>query len=715
MLESFFAHPLLLAALVAAGLPWLIEWLFRRRKRQVELPTLRYILQDKEQEQVKRQDRILLILRTLAVALLVLGVARPVLQHGLLGSASERHVVVLLDATASMNQRVGVTTSFGIAQKKAAAMVRALPAETTVSVVTMGDRAETVLDAETDLHTAGGRIEALRPGSGAGPMADALQWVKDYVEQSKWDKAEVYAFSDFQKFTWQPPGGKAEGLSRGLRELGERCELFMVDVGGTPTFNYLVTSLRPTERLISAGRPVNFTVQVASTGKVPQDRAARVLFLVDGEKKGVRELSPGGEGGTLNFEHRFASAGEYLVEVQLEGDEHPVDNRRFYLCQVPEEIKVLLVDEQAGAAGSDTYFLAKAIDPLRRPGLDRVSPFSVKVIAPAQLAYENLEPYRALALAALGSVDEAFAARLERYVADGGAAWFFLGPRANPYDYNKHLYKEGRGLLPAKVGDAPISLATAPHLVFAGATHPALSELQGSAGKDHAKVTGCIPLTVSPTEADVVATLSDGTPALVRRDWGRGQVVLANYTAGPEWTILPALPEFPILAQGMLKHLAGDADASVNLNAGDRFQSAVYVSAQHLLLKRPDGGKERLTPRKKEGEEEAWNIAYENTNLDGEYFFTEVPKEVLARRRFVVNPRTEEGDLARLQEDEFGDLFGSAGYSWLSPEQSIEEFVAKLHSVTELAPLVLVILALMMGSESFLAVRYGMRRTEDAA
>jgi len=714
MLESLFAHPLLLAALVTAGLPWLIEWLFRRRKRQVELPTLRYILQDKEQEQVKRQDRILLILRTLAVIFLVLSVARPAIQHGLLGSGSQRHVVILLDATASMNQRVGVTTSFGIAQKKAAAMVRALPKETTISVISMSDRAETVLDAETDLHTAGGKIEALRSGSGAGPMADALQWVKEYVEQSKWDKAEIYVFSDFQKFTWQPPGGKTESLAKGLRELGSRCELFMVDVGGTPTFNYLVTTLKPAERLISAGRPVNFTVKVESTGSVPKDHAARVLFIVDGEKKGVRELAPGSTGGSLTFEHRFAAAGEFLVEVQVEGDEHPVDNRRMYLCQVPEEVKILLVDELAGNAAADTFYLSKAIDPLRRPGLDRVSPFAVKAIAPAQLEYENLEQYRAIALAALSSVNETFAARLERFVADGGAAWLFLGPKASAYDYNRLFYKEGRGILPAKLGDVPAAPKAPPHLVFASATHPVMAEMEGSAGREYAKVTGYMPLTVAPNGADVVATLSDGTPALVRRDFGRGQVVLASYTAGPEWTIMPALPEYPMLAQGLLKHLAGDVDGPVNLNAGERFLSAVYVSAQHLLLKRPDGGKERLTPRKKEGVEDAWSIAYENTNVAGEYFFSDVPKEVLARRRFVVNPRTEEGDLSRLQEGDFGDVFGSS-YSWLSPEQSVEDFVAKLHSVTELAPVVLLILAALMASESLLAVKYGKRRAEDPA
>ena len=89
-MASFFAHPALLIALLAIGLPVLIEWLFRRRKRQVELPTLRHLLRHKDQKKIKRQDRILLLLRTLACLLVVLAVARPILRSGLLGGQDQR-------------------------------------------------------------------------------------------------------------------------------------------------------------------------------------------------------------------------------------------------------------------------------------------------------------------------------------------------------------------------------------------------------------------------------------------------------------------------------------------------------------------------------------------------------------------------------------------------------------------------------------------------
>ena len=47
----------MLIALLGAALPIIIEILFHRRKRQVQLPTIRYLLKSKEQEKVKKQDR----------------------------------------------------------------------------------------------------------------------------------------------------------------------------------------------------------------------------------------------------------------------------------------------------------------------------------------------------------------------------------------------------------------------------------------------------------------------------------------------------------------------------------------------------------------------------------------------------------------------------------------------------------------------------------
>ena len=151
-LKAIFISPWMLAGLAAAALPIIIEWLFRRRKRQVELPTIRFLLDSKEQEKIRRQDRILLVLRTAAIVFLVLAVARPIVRHEWVGGRASRRVVLLIDGTSSMRQLAGARSSFQEAVDKAAKTIAALPAEgASVSVLLLGEDVHTVVENSADL------------------------------------------------------------------------------------------------------------------------------------------------------------------------------------------------------------------------------------------------------------------------------------------------------------------------------------------------------------------------------------------------------------------------------------------------------------------------------------------------------------------------------------------------------------------------------------
>jgi len=730
-MQSFFVNPWMLAAVAAATLPLIIEWLFRRRKRQIELPTIRFLLRTREQERIRRQDRILLLLRMAGIALLVLALARPLVQHGLLGGAAQRHVVVLLDGTASMNQQVGVTSAFGLAQKKAAAMLRELPDGTRVSVVHLGDRAEGVVDDTTDRHTAAARVESLRSSSGAAPMSEGIAWVRDHLGGSTERQPEVYIFSDFQKHTWVRSGGRTAEVSQLFQELASQCETFLVDVGGEPRFNYMLTELRPEEWLMSTGMPVRFWARLDAWGEPPPEATATVTFLVDGVKKNVRDVRPREEGASVVFEHRFTKPGEYLVEAVVEGDEHRVDNRRLCLCTVPENVSVLVLDESVNTPGAeptdpddldhDTAYLARAIAPPSHPAMERVSRFATRVVHPSQIDYENVGRYAAVVLADTGSLNESMAAKLESYVADGGALWLFVGPRVNLYQYNKLLFKEGKGLLPCRLVAAAAPPGNAqepaggargqdepPYVRFGESTHPALAQLTGSGTKD-AGVLRYMQLEVGDG-ARVVVGLSNGSPAVVERSFGRGKVLLTNTTAGVGWTALPATAEFPILVQELLRYLVGSPDAAVNLSVGERFEQPVFVSTQHLLLRHPDGRKERITPRQRDDRKEAWVLSFDGTRQQGLYEFVDLPPEVLPRARFVVNQKAEEGDLSRLSHGDFADTVGGGAWRWIGPNVAVEDLAARLHAITELSPGLLWALAVVLAGESLLAARFGRRR-----
>jgi hypothetical protein len=717
-MTSLFTNFVMLSAMVAVLIPPIIEWLFRRRKRQIELPTIRFLLKKKEQEKVKRQDRILLLIRMLVLFLLVGSLARPLVRRAAIAGTQSRSVYFVLDATASMQQSAGITTAFGLMQKKASGVVRELTKGTRVSVVTISDGVKVVSANETDFLTVSAKIERLRPESGAVSITEGLQWILKTIEEEKPTSAELYVFSDFQTFTWQRPGGEAAKVSESLSKLAELSDLFLVDVGGIPEFNCMVTALSPDEWVMSTGMPVKFRAVIETWGKVRADAKIRINFLVDGIKKSVRDVDTSRDKTTLEFNHQFARPGEYLIEVAIEGDEHRVDNRRLYLSTVPEAVKVLILDESAPIISPidsgptsrnplphDSSWLAHAVAPATRPGMDKVSRFGATTVHPNRISYENLADYGVVILTDMANLNESVVAKLEKYVKSGGSLWMFMGSRVNPYSYNKFLFRDGDGLLPAKLVSA--SDTDKPFVKFAASDHQALAVFSDHVTEDARFLKY---FQIEPAKASrTLLALSNEAPAVIERSFGRGKVLLMNTSVGTEWSTIQATVEFPMLVQELLRYLVGTPDASVNLNIGDVFEQPVFISSQHLLLRYPNGQKERLTPVKIDPEKDEWMARFGGTRQQGLYEIDSTA-EALPRNRFVVNQNSGEGDLTRLSKSEFREAYGSSSWQWLGKEIPIEEFAAKRHSIIELAPWILSGLAVLLGMESFLAMRFGRRR-----
>ena len=108
-------------------------------------------------------------------------------------------------------------------------------------------------------------------------------------------------------------------------------------------------------------------------------------------------------------------------------------------------------------------------------------------------------------------------------------------------------------------------------------------------------------------------------------------------------------------------------------------------------------------------------VEFNKTDQQGLY---EVAKSVqgsqMPRQRFVVNPTGGESDLARLGQTEVAALFSESKWTWVKPEEAVEEMAARLHTVIEIAPGLLWALVALLGVESFLAWRFGRRRGEVA-
>lgn len=711
ILSNFFAHPWFLAGLVGAALPILIEWLFRRRRRRVLLPTIRFLLKPEDEQKIRRQDRLLLILRCVICALVALAVSRPVLRAEHVRFTALPHVVVVIDNTASMNQSVGVTTAFSEAKKKAAEMLRQLPSGSAVSVLALSEQTDVIVENSKECLAAAVKLEALSAGEGAASIRDGLAKAKDVLERSGSARGEIYILSDFQKYTWLRNSEEISQAAQLVSDLGTHHTLYFVDCAGEVEYNDAVMRLAPVDPILSAHLPMKFVADIRRYGKAPADTKANVIFLVDGVKKSSQEY-PGTA--SLEFTYRFPDPGEHLVAVEIENDRYKLDNQRFYLASVPETHQVLILDPTASRPGlaRGSFFLDRAISPPVAAGFDRVSQFTTKVVDPASAIYENFDDYAVVALLNCETIDEALAAKLQTRVRTGGTALLFLGPGVNPYEYNRRLFRDGMGVLPGQIA-APVMEARDMSLqAFPGLARPGLKPSAFAA-----KVTAFVPFAATNATTAVSATTlgslatpgsamaAGRTSAILERNIGRGRAIVVCLPPDLTWSTIPASAEFALMTQDILRELLGQLDAGVNLQVGETFEQPVMVSAQPLLIQSPGGRNERLVP---EETRDGWRVRYTGTHRHGVYEVKTAP-EILRRRRFVVNVQTQESDLTKATPD---DLRGAWGGNWtyISARESWSDSVGKRYAMTELAPAVLWILAAILATEAFLASRFGRRR-----
>jgi len=741
-MPAAFLNPWMLAALAAVSIPLIIELLHRRRRRIIHFPALRYLLEGEKQKKVRLQDLILLVLRSLLIFVLVLALARPILRAGsaLWAGGGERDVVLVLDGTYSTGQRVGATSAFEVGKKMADQIVRSMAASRTprLTLVYLGHKAEVLAERSRSAAEFSGRVERLRVSDGAGRMGEALDLVREFVERNKVEGGEVYVISDLQETTWTKRaagGGASHDPAALLSQLAAKCRLFVLDTGARAAdgdelgrTNYYLTRFEPRERVLATGVPVSFDVRVEGVGPEAAGGRVALTLYVDGQKRGEKEVTlSSAEGGVAraraSFTYAFQRSGEAFLKVVLEGDSLPVDNKRYYLCRVPEAARVLIFDERRDLpfpeASSD--YLRRAIAPERWPGFDKFTVFETVVRRPAEIIREELTGYAVVVLAGVRNLTGDFVARLETYVREGGRLLVLPGEGLEPYVYNNLLFKDGAGLLPARLGGPPESAPASAggaipglFLSLAPPLHGALAHFKGRARLHEGAIRRYVPIEADGSDAETVMRLTNGeagergAAGVVERRVGRGRTMFVATSVDGRWGDLPFSRDFPVLLQELLRHLIGDPDASVNLDVGGRFEQRVFHSPGHLKLVTPVGHKVRVTPTESPSSQE-WRLAFDDTAQQGLYRVDTKP-EVLERRRFVVNLVPEEGDLAAFDAEAFEGRFGVKGLELLDSIAAAKRVVEGLHSKKELGIALLWILFVLLFVETYLAKRFGLRR-----
>ncbi len=618
-LFAIFETPLaaLLAAAGAASIPVVIHLLNRRRYRVVTWAAMRFLLaaQRKNTRRMRIEQLVLLAVRTLVMLLLVLAMASVMPwseslwlhffpKSAALAAATGRriHKIIVLDGSFSMAQRVGAESCFDRARQVATRILHDAAPGDGFSVVLMSAPPRRIVpEPSDDARRAADEIQALRLPHGNADLPATLTIVEDMLRSSpsKFEEREVYVLTDLQRSGWLTRASTAPAEL--LQKIALRARTIVLDVGQGPVNNSAVTALHLGVPLVTTGAltPISATIHHHGSGT---RKGVRAEFLV-GRARGVagdppftfhsagqvsQDLEPGEN--IVNFTYKFPAPGEYAVQVRIDSDALDLDDARSAVLTVRDSVPVMLVNGKQATELYDrgTEWLNDALNPFQSGGLTpRNIPARPKVVAESTFAdasLGDLTPYDCVFLCDVARLSTAEVHRLETHLQRGGGIVFCLGPHVDLESYNRLLYRDGEGILPAKL----LGVETAPenqyfnfqaeekefHQSPLDAFSSANDQASLLAARFRQYIRAELPahgksrafLTFLPEEVSSAAPPAKRSdPARTPRPQGgdaawiealhhKGRVLLFTSTVNMDWTTWPISPSFPALMQEILHY-----------------------------------------------------------------------------------------------------------------------------------------------------------------
>lgn len=720
-----FANPALIYGLGAAALPVIIHLLNRRRFREEPWAAMRFLLAavKKNARRIRIEQWILLAVRTLVVVLAVLAMAKPFLES--LGAvpviAGRRtHRLIVLDGSMSMGHASGNDTRFGRARALALQLVKDARRGDAISVVLTGSPPRVVVGDPSPNHgEVRKEIEEIIMPHGGTDLAASLEAIDRVLDASDIPQKEVIVLTDLQAASWRSPGGPGdEGLRRAVARLESRhARTMVIDLGKEGGENRGITDLRPSSPIVTAGAPMLVRAVLHNFGTARAE-GVRARLVIDGRLGPEQTVDlPVGEDLPVAFTHTFTEPGEHLMELQIGDDALALDNHRWLSVPVREHVSVLLVDGhfKSEPFQAETDYLAQALSPPASAASEgNPSVVRTEVVPEGQLATRELSAFDVVVLCNIAQFTESEVAALDDFLEQGGGVVVFGGDQVIPENYNRILFADGKGLLPASIGTTVGDAATRQSSFgfnALGYRHPIVAPFAGesdqvTAGLTAVKTWQFHKLTLPPdSQAQVALAFDTGAPAVVEARRGRGTVVQIATSADSGWTTWPLHPSFPPVMEQVVLQAAAGRMAERNVGVGQPLEESLPGSglAAAVTVVVPGG---KAVASKLQAAGSVCQLHFEETELSGPYTVKVGPPLAL-ESTFAANPVPAESDPAKLDRAGLAEAVPGWTFAYMTDWKSLTGDAAAVSRRGELhRPLLYLLLGALL-LESFLAWRFG--------
>ena len=416
-----------------------------------------------------------------------------------------------------------------------------------------------------------------------------------------------------------------------------------------------MTDLKVDAPVVTAGATPLVRGVVRNFGPSKAD-GVLVRLVQDGRVSSEQSLDlPVGEDVPVIFNQTFATAGDHVVELTMDSDALPLDDRRWLVVPVRDSLNVLLVDGsfRSEPFQAETDYLAQACAGRGLAWSARHDPLGGGLGLAARAA--TCQTMTLWFCATWPSSARAEVAALEDYLKQGGGLIVFGGDQVIADNYNRLLYADGKGLLPAAIGPA-MGDAAKKQAAFAfnplGYRHPLVAEFRGeadpvTAGLTLTSIWQYHKLKLPPeSTAQIAVAFDTGDPAVVECARARGRVILVATSADTGWNSWPLHNSYPPVMQQMILQAAAGRLAERNIKVGQPYDQSFPAAgaAATVTVTNPKGQPAAARLKGAGGFSE---LHFTQTELSGPYQLRIGPPLAL-ESTFAADPDPAESNLAKL-------------------------------------------------------------------
>jgi hypothetical protein len=725
-----FLSPLLLIGTLAAAIPLIIHLSRSRRTKKMRFSTTRFFTDQflRSYRMSRLKELLLLACRMALCALLAIAFAQPLFMPKGTSflSSSSRCVVLVIDNSASMGYTENGRTQLDRARQVARELVNGLGSGDTVSIVLAGRQAngpkvlcEKKPHAELgDVHQ---DINLLSVSTLSTDLTEAVARAEEIAQSSSAPAKEVYVLSDLQDSGWDVENEKLKSRQ------DSDVLFFFVRLRPEKVANVAVRAVQYSAPRPMAGVPFAIRPLLSSQGDQARNTLVRLyIYNQKGEPEKVAErpLEKQRNGGwsAPRFYHTFTTGGWHAGYVEVQDENLPQDNRRYFALHVLDAVEVLMVNGAASQVRDverDPLLFPRAAllaaNPEATEGKGK-QPITVKVDGTAALNSLPLGKYPLIMLANVARLDARAVDKLEEYVDRGSSLLIFLGDNADPEFYNQTLAATTRphgGLLPGtlakekgtldqsgKRDDA--SFAAVSSLAY---SHPALAPFEDAKNGNLAGVTFKALWEIHPhldqarvlmTARELAKTRSAGNqapaphmPLLCEKSYGKGRVLLFATTCSRARTNFPMSSSFLPWTHQLVCYLCQKPLKQQGFFAtGDAVPLPVSLAEglPPVTVKKPDGSRGYASM----SHDPEYPLEFTDTAQAGIY--TLFPDQKDRTQLFAVNLDPYESDLTYLDDVLLRQYDGQgsedkveAGLKKLLPNRPLVSFVADPARVQEVS------------------------------